>query len=100
MFEGYYRINYDQYNWQLIANALIENPTIFPSSVKASLIDDVLSLAFVGKTTYLTAFSIINYLQNESQPEPWSALMGHAIKLNLVLSDTAAYPSYQVINII
>ncbi|XP_044004952.1 aminopeptidase N-like isoform X2 [Aphidius gifuensis] len=92
---GYYRINYDKYNWQLIANALIENPTIFPSSVKASLIDDVLSLAFVGKTTYLTAFSIINYLQNESQPEPWSALMGHAIKLNLVLSDTAAYPSYQ-----
>ncbi|KAK0167934.1 hypothetical protein PV327_001785 [Microctonus hyperodae] len=92
---GYFRVNYDENNWELIANALIENPTTFPSSVKASLVDDVLSLAFVGSTTYATAFNVINYLKNESQPEPWTALMRHAIKLNLVLYDTPVYPSYQ-----
>ncbi|XP_063990890.1 aminopeptidase N-like isoform X2 [Diachasmimorpha longicaudata] len=92
---GYYRINYDPDNWQLIARALGENPTEFPSPVKASLVDDVLSLAFVGSTSYDTAFSLINYLRNESQPEPWTALMRHAIKLNLVLYDTPIYPKYQ-----
>ncbi|XP_011303203.1 aminopeptidase N isoform X2 [Fopius arisanus] len=92
---GYYRINYDPDNWQLIARALEENPTEFPSPVKASLIDDVLSLAFVGSTSYDTAFSLINYMRNESQPEPWTALMRHAMKLNLVLYDTAIYPKYQ-----
>lgn len=80
----------------MIARALAENPTEFPSPVKASLVDDVLSLAFVGSTSYDTAFNLINYLRNESQPEPWTALMRHAVKLNLVLYDTAIYPKYQV----
>ncbi|XP_057333154.1 thyrotropin-releasing hormone-degrading ectoenzyme-like isoform X2 [Microplitis mediator] len=92
---GYFRVNYDSKNWELIANALENNPSIFPSSVKASLVDDVLSLAFVGSTSYSTAFNVINYLKNESQPEPWTALMRHAIKLDLVLYDTPVYPHYQ-----
>ncbi|KAH0560625.1 aminopeptidase Q-like isoform X1 [Cotesia glomerata] len=92
---GYFRVNYDDKNWELIAKALEDNPAIFPSAVKASLVDDVLSLAFVGSTSYATAFSVINYLKNETQPEPWTALMRHAIKLDLVLYDTTVYPDYQ-----
>ncbi|XP_034944929.1 aminopeptidase N-like isoform X2 [Chelonus insularis] len=92
---GYYRVNYDNYNWKLIAMALELNPSIFPSSVKASLVDDVMSLSFVGSTSYATAFRIINYLKNETQPEPWTALMRHVIKLDLVLYDTPVYPDYQ-----
>ncbi|XP_043282498.1 aminopeptidase N-like isoform X2 [Venturia canescens] len=93
---GYYRVNYDQENWKLIAAALRENHSKFSPVTRASLVDDLFSAAFVRSIPYSVVFDVIQYLpENEQEPEPWAYLLQHAIKLNLVLYDSPEYSEYQ-----
>lgn len=91
-------MNYDINNWMYLAEALKENPDQFPPSTRASLIDDVLSLAQAGLTSYKIAFKLINYMRTkEKHYAPWAALSTHLLKLKFSLYDTDIYSDFQVI---
>ncbi|XP_066603299.1 aminopeptidase N-like isoform X2 [Prorops nasuta] len=93
---GFYRVNYDDTNWWLLVAALEKNHESFPPETRASLIDDVFSLAAAGLVKYEIAMNVINYMPlKERHYAPWAVLMYQLHKLNLIMYDTYAYGDFQ-----
>ncbi|XP_076290267.1 thyrotropin-releasing hormone-degrading ectoenzyme isoform X2 [Lasioglossum baleicum] len=93
---GYYRVHYDERNWMLLKTSLHVNHELFPPETRASLIDDIFSLAAVGLMKYETVFDFIKYMQiKERHYLPWTVLMRHAFKLNRLLYETTIYTDFQ-----
>ncbi|XP_017797944.1 PREDICTED: aminopeptidase N-like [Habropoda laboriosa] len=93
---GYYRVHYDERNWMLLKTALTENHELFPAETRASLIEDVFSLATVGLVKYETVFDFIKYMQmKERHYLPWSTFMRHMFKLNSLLYETSVFNDFQ-----
>ncbi|XP_042215813.1 aminopeptidase N-like isoform X2 [Homarus americanus] len=70
---GYYRVNYDEANWELLTRQLQEDHTVIHITNRAQIIDDVLNLARAGKLSYKTALGVLSYLRKEKQFVPWKA---------------------------
>ncbi|XP_061503385.1 aminopeptidase N isoform X1 [Anopheles gambiae] len=72
---GYYRVNYDERNWQMIVRHLQDRnkyKTIAASN-RAQLIDDALNLARAGYLDYGVALNVTRYLVHETDYVPWKA---------------------------
>lgn len=77
---GYYRVNYDQANWNLlIAQLNSEDFEAIHALNRAQLVDDSFSLAQAELISYDTAFRVIEYLQQETDYIPWAAVSFHLI---------------------
>ena len=64
---GFYRVNYDDHNWNLISNFLnSQNFTKLSVPNRVQVIDDVFNLARAGYVTYSTAFNVGSYVGNET----------------------------------
>ncbi|KAF4517640.1 hypothetical protein B566_EDAN002872 [Ephemera danica] len=68
---GFYRVNYDQKNWQLLSESFLN----LTSTSRAMLLDDALNLARGGRLDYDTAFGVTELLPNETNFAPWSAAL-------------------------
>jgi len=74
---GFYRVNYDVQNWNLIAASLEADNTRIHRMNRAQIIDDALNLARGGFLDYNTALKTTEYLKSEMDYIPWkSALTG------------------------
>ncbi|XP_077977799.1 aminopeptidase N-like [Glandiceps talaboti] len=87
----YYRVNYDEKNWDLIINQLNTDHTVITPSQKAAMIDDAFNLAKAGKLNPIIGLRLTEYLKNETEYLPWSAALGALDHLDRLLSHTAAY---------
>ncbi|XP_041970737.1 membrane alanyl aminopeptidase-like [Aricia agestis] len=73
---GFYRVNYDEYTWNLIVLALRgEDRTKIHEYNRAQIVDDVFQFARSGILSYTRAFSILSFLENETEYAPWVAAM-------------------------
>jgi len=65
--KGFYRVNYDLVNWQLLALYISEpaNHIYIQIPTRVMLLDDALSLARSGRLDYATALQYVDYLRNE-----------------------------------
>nr|QLC28943.1 aminopeptidase N4 [Spodoptera frugiperda] len=93
---GFYRVNYDEYTWNLIALALRGdqwNSNIHELN-KAQIVNDVFSFARAGLMKYDRALHILAFLARETDYAPWAAaitgfnwlrnrLAGHPLEANL-----------------
>jgi len=74
---GYYRVNYDQANWDMLF-AFLDNPAtadlIHPLN-RAQILDDSLALSNAGLLDYSTALSSTKYLHRETALGPWMAAL-------------------------
>ncbi|XP_050072636.1 aminopeptidase N-like [Anopheles maculipalpis] len=70
---GYYRVNYDDRNWELITNALIDNYAAVHRLNRAQLIDDAYWLARSGRLDLRIALRLMTYLRGELEYAPWTA---------------------------
>lgn len=72
---SYYRVNYDEHTWDLIEVHLngIHYDDIHILN-RAQLVDDSLNLARAGRADYATVFGILEYLYQEHDYVPWSAV--------------------------
>ncbi|XP_059611792.1 uncharacterized protein LOC132258481 [Phlebotomus argentipes] len=62
----YYRVNYDERNWELISDALATNHNAIDPSNRAQLIDDAFNLARYGHLAYKIPLNLTkNYFKNE-----------------------------------
>nr|CAD7396258.1 unnamed protein product [Timema cristinae] len=69
---GFYRVNYDDTNWNLIISHLNSDQfTDIHVLNRAQLLDDSLSLARAGILDYTTALNITKYLSREDDYIPW-----------------------------
>ena len=98
-FAGYYRVNYDSRNWQLLADHLLNSPlqNELPPVTRAQLLDDALNLARGGILGYDIALNMTRYLTTkEMDYVPWKSFYEHLRFLNLMLRQTTAYGHFQV----
>lgn len=69
---GFYRVNYDNTNWQRIINYLNSDKyTKIHVLNRAQIIDDMYYFMKVGKITPQTFFDLIGYLKRETDYIAW-----------------------------
>lgn len=93
---GFYRVNYDERNWNLIWSQLIQDPFAIPVWTRAQLIDDALNLARAGRLAYTQALNLANYLRKETEYLPWKAALDSLEYLDGMLLRSSTYESFKV----
>ncbi|XP_038223162.1 aminopeptidase N [Zerene cesonia] len=94
---GFYRINYDQRNWEMLINVLNDPKRfeeIHPIN-RAQIIDDAMNLALSGRLDYRVALDITSYLSHERSYVPWKAGLVALGYIDTMLSKGAYYLEYQ-----
>ncbi|CAF4239646.1 unnamed protein product [Rotaria sp. Silwood2] len=92
---GFYRVNYDEFNWLLLINALKTDRTSFSSVTRAQLIDDVFNLARSGDLNVTFALELSLYLINETDYIPYSTFLINVQYPLLMFSQDDESPAYQ-----
>ena len=94
---GYYRVNYDRLNWQMIINQLNKESFRNISTInRAQLIDDALNLARAGKLDYTTALGVTSYLAHETEYLPWKAAFTAMHYLDDMLFKMPGYDKFRL----
>ncbi|XP_042889263.1 aminopeptidase N-like [Penaeus japonicus] len=88
---GYYRVNYDAENWNLIIQQLKDNHESIHVINRAQIIDDVLSLARAGQVSYDTALSVNAYLGKEVEYVPWYSALNNLGYLENMFTRSSGY---------
>ncbi|XP_019531218.3 aminopeptidase N [Aedes albopictus] len=91
---GYYRVNYDDANWELITNALINNVDSIHRLNRAQLIDDAYWLARSGRLDLEILMKLLTYLPNETEYAPWTAANNVLSYFNGKLRGTPDYENF------
>ncbi|CAB4005515.1 glutamyl aminopeptidase-like [Paramuricea clavata] len=70
---GYYRVNYPTKNWELLAQQLQYNHSVFSLGDRAGLILDAFALADAGLLEFKYALNMTKYLEKETNFIPWDS---------------------------
>ncbi|XP_032798753.2 aminopeptidase N [Daphnia magna] len=88
---GYYRINYDAQNWQLIGQQLMTNHSAISVINRAQIMDDAFNLAEAGQLDYMTTLNLTRYLEHESDYVPWDSALSGMGSISSMMSRTSGY---------
>ncbi|NXH46424.1 AMPN Aminopeptidase, partial [Dicaeum eximium] len=72
---GYFRVNYNQENWDQLLEQLGTNHKVFPVINRAQIIDDAFNLARAKYVNVTLALSTTRFLSNETEYMPWEAAL-------------------------
>ncbi|KAM4808225.1 aminopeptidase Q [Rhinophrynus dorsalis] len=72
---GYYRTNYDEKNWDLLAQLLEKDPKVLPVVNRVQLIEDAFMLAKSGYIEYEAALNLTKYLEKEEELIVWYTVL-------------------------
>jgi aminopeptidase N len=92
---GFYRVNYDKKNWELIAETLKNDHKSIHVINRAQILDDALELAKVGKLDYQTALSLTGYLSKETEYIAWYSALSGLSHIQDMLKRTSAYGEFK-----
>ncbi|XP_055602737.1 aminopeptidase N-like [Uranotaenia lowii] len=70
---GYYRVNYDERNWNLILQTLLTNHRTIHRANRAQLLDDAFNLARADLLDMSLVLKMMRYLKHETDYVPWAA---------------------------
>ena len=93
---GYYRVLYDETNYELIKNQLFEKHTAISSKNRAQLIDDSMNIARANGLSYEHALDLTSYLHSERDYLPWRAASTALSYLDTMLYGTPEYGVWEV----
>ncbi|XP_063599467.1 aminopeptidase N-like [Penaeus indicus] len=88
---GYFRVNYDANNWELLTKQLADAHEVIHVTNRAQVMDDALNLARAGQLNYTTALGLNEYLAKETEYVPWRAALNNLDYLDAMLSATPGY---------
>ncbi|NXF00949.1 AMPN Aminopeptidase, partial [Smithornis capensis] len=74
---GYFRVNYNQENWDQLLNQLNSNHEVFPVINRAQIIDDAFNLARAQYVNVTLALSTTRFLSQETAYMPWQAALSN-----------------------
>ncbi|NXN85872.1 AMPN Aminopeptidase, partial [Bombycilla garrulus] len=74
---GYFRVNYNQENWDQLVSQLGTNHTVFPVINRAQIIDDAFNLARAKYINVTLALNTTRFLRNETEYMPWEAALNN-----------------------
>jgi len=69
--QGHYRVNYNKRNWELISDALLNNPNSIHYLNRAQIVDDVFALMRSERITIEFALHILKFLAKETNNHVW-----------------------------
>ena len=95
-FKGYYRVHYNQNNWNGLAKQLKQNHSVFSPADRAQLIDDSFALSRAGLMGACTALDLAEYLDQEQDSVPWNAMIDSVGYINTLLEGLPAHKDLQV----
>lgn len=96
---GFYRVNYDEVNWNLIISELNDgNYETIPVLNRAQLIDDAFNLARANKLSYKIPFRLIEYLKVETDYIPWMTTMNALSHINRFYVQSEYYGYFKASN--
>lgn len=94
---GFYRVNYDINNWNLIVKMLNNNHNEISDINRAQLVDDAMNLAVEGNVDYNLVFNLISYLDNEIDYLPWFTATENLMELDVLLANTEAFEYFRML---
>ncbi|NXE42787.1 AMPN Aminopeptidase, partial [Ptilorrhoa leucosticta] len=74
---GYFRVNYNQENWDQLLNQLGTNHEVFPVINRAQIIDDAFNLARAKYVSVTLALNTTRFLSREREYMPWQAALSN-----------------------
>ncbi|CAG0894462.1 unnamed protein product [Darwinula stevensoni] len=92
---GYYRVNYDERNWEALNKTLRESHEDIHVINRAQILDDALNLALAGHINYTIALSLTQYLGQEESYIPWATTADNLSYLRRMLETTGKYDQYR-----
>ncbi|XP_015609275.2 aminopeptidase N, partial [Cephus cinctus] len=93
---GFYRVNYDETNWKLIANYLDSDDYVNIHPVnRAQLMDDSYNLAIANRINYSTFLDISTYIRRDVDYIPWYSLLGAVDDLYAKLANTRSFSLFK-----
>ncbi|KAI1235300.1 hypothetical protein IHE44_0002943 [Lamprotornis superbus] len=72
---GYFRVNYNQENWDQLLNQLGTDQTVIPVINRAQIIDDAFNLARAKYINVTLALNTTLFLSRETEYMPWQAAL-------------------------
>ncbi|XP_074096420.1 suppressor of ER stress-induced death isoform X3 [Cotesia typhae] len=95
---GFYRVNYDKKNWQLIIRQLNDHDNYKDIATinRGQLIDDALNLARAGRIDYSTALDVTTYLRHETEYIPWKSALTALNYIDNMLNKYQGYDRFRV----
>uniref|UniRef100_H2Y8Z6 Aminopeptidase n=1 Tax=Ciona savignyi TaxID=51511 RepID=H2Y8Z6_CIOSA len=91
---GYYRVNYDDANWNAIINQLSRNFSAINVKSRSQIIDDALTLARTGLVKYEIALKTTKFLRDDYDFLPWQSALRVLSYLDDMLGRSEAYGVY------
>jgi len=88
---GYFRVNYDHQNWQLIFEQLLSNHSSISIINRAQIMDDSLNLAQGGLLDYDIALNLTTYLVLEKEYLPWESALSSLKYMASMMSRSSGY---------
>lgn len=96
---GFYRVNYEEENWNALINQLKNNCTLIHVLNRAQIIDDVFNLAKANRVNYTLVLRVSEYLPKEDDVIPWySAKNGFEYVMNQMRGCPNGYKYLKVIS--
>ncbi|NXO53182.1 AMPN Aminopeptidase, partial [Aramus guarauna] len=74
---GYFRVNYNQENWDNLLRQLSNDHKVIPVINRAQIIDDAFNLARAKYVNVTLALSTTRFLSNETAYMPWEAALNN-----------------------
>ncbi|XP_077977424.1 aminopeptidase N-like [Glandiceps talaboti] len=71
---GFYRVNYDDDNWNKLAEQLRDDHEVIPTQSRASLLDDAFRVSQTFHTDHVNALKLTEYLHEEKEYIPWDLI--------------------------
>ncbi|XP_074851396.1 leucyl-cystinyl aminopeptidase isoform X2 [Carettochelys insculpta] len=68
--DGYYIVHYAEEDWEALTMQLKSDPSALSAKDRAHLINNIFTLASVGKVSLQKAFHLLDYLERESDTAP------------------------------
>ncbi|XP_050087616.1 aminopeptidase N-like [Anopheles aquasalis] len=93
---GYYRVNYDARNWELLIGALHDDHTTIPMASRSQLIDDAFQLARANRLDMEVALELLSYVRAEREYPPWESANTALSYLGQRLRGSPDYVLYQL----
>ncbi|EEZ99313.2 aminopeptidase-like protein [Tribolium castaneum] len=95
---GYFRVNYDIHNWNLLIRQLFLNPSEIPVASRSQLIDDAFELAQMEILNYSIPLRLTKYLTwKESNYIPWTTALNSLEEIRFIINNyeyTGAFETY------
>ncbi|XP_065544673.1 aminopeptidase N [Lathamus discolor] len=88
---GYFRVNYNQQNWDQLLNQLATNHEAIPVINRAQIIDDAFNLARAHYVDVTLALNTTRFLSRETQYMPWQAALDNLAYFKLMFDRSEVF---------